>query len=261
MSTVTIAVCMAKDEADIIAATVGHMVKQVDHVIVADNGSTDGTREILEGLPVEIVDDPEIGYFQSRKMSALAARAVAQGATWILPFDADELWTCQWGRIADILDQHTPDYGIVTAELFDHVATAIDPVDPDPIRRLGWRRRHSLPLPKVACRAVEGVVIEQGNHWARLPIPPRFTDSPAFTTHHYPYRSVEQVIRKVRNGAAAYAATEGIDPSVGAHWRQWASWSDEQLSDLFHAWYWREDPRLPYTINDEQQEPLTYDPQ
>lgn len=256
-----IGIAMVKDEADIIAITVRHMLTQVDHVIIADNGSSDGTRDILTGLDVELVDDPDPAYYQSAKMGALAARAHEQGATWIVPFDADELWTCRWGTISDVLAAHEADYGIVTAELFDHVATGEDLDEPDPVRRMPWRRANPLPLPKVACRAALGLVIEQGNHWATYPIPARATASPAFSVHHYAYRSPEQVIRKVRNGAAAYAATTGLPAEVGAHWRQWATWSDEQLTDLFYTWYWRKVPWDPVVIDGEEQGPLVYDPQ
>ena len=99
---------MVKDEADIVAATVAHMCGQVDAVIVADNNSTDGTRDILDGLPVTVVDDPDPAYYQSRKMTALAGRArVEFDATWVIPFDADEWWYSPHGRIADVLEQHS----------------------------------------------------------------------------------------------------------------------------------------------------------
>lgn len=255
------AVAMVKDEADIIEATVGHMLTQVDEVIVADNDSTDGTPNLLRNMGgVVVLNDPECGYYQSRKMTGLARLACERGARWVVPFDADELWTSRWGRLADVLADADRDYGLVTAELFDHVATAVDPSCGDALDQLPWRRRHSLPLCKVAVRADPDMVIEQGNHWARLPIPPRYPSTPALTVHHYPYRTVEQLVRKVRNGAAAYAATEGIDESVGAHWRQWGRFDDDQIRDLFHVWYWREDPLLPYTPpGGETQDPLIHD--
>ena len=37
---------MVKDEADIVRSVVTHALDECDFVIIADNGSTDGTREI-----------------------------------------------------------------------------------------------------------------------------------------------------------------------------------------------------------------------
>src|ERR671915_471580 len=60
------AVAVVRDEADIIEATVTRMLRQVDHVLVADNQSVDGTDEVwaapdgrrlgdvLDGLPDSI---------------------------------------------------------------------------------------------------------------------------------------------------------------------------------------------------------------
>jgi glycosyltransferase involved in cell wall biosynthesis len=82
-------VSMVKDEADIVRWTVATIVEQVDHVLVADNGSTDGTRQLVESVGAEVVDDPEPAYYQSDKMSHLARVAASRGADWIVPFDAD----------------------------------------------------------------------------------------------------------------------------------------------------------------------------
>src|SRR5881394_2910564 len=118
-----IAVAMVKDEADIIQATVCHMLTQVDQVIVADNMSTDGTRNILDSLlvlnslPVEVVDDNDPAYYQSSKMTHLARLAYLRGADWVVPFDADELWTANGATVKETLERAECDYGLVTAEL------------------------------------------------------------------------------------------------------------------------------------------------
>ncbi len=243
MATETWAVAMVRDEADIIEQTVTRMLGQVDHVLVADNGSTDGTREILERLDVELIDDPEPGYYQSRKMTALAARAAAAGADWIVPMDADEVWYSPHGRIADVLSGLPVDVAIAPAEIYDHVATSADPPGP-PVEAIGWRRRSCGELPKVACRARVDVVIEQGNHGAHHPAG---VQDGLLVVRHFPYRSAEQFVRKARNGAAAYAATD-LPDHQGAHWRQYGALLDAQgpeaLEDVYRQWFWCADPTL-----------------
>lgn len=243
------AVSMVKDEADIIAITVRHMLEQVDFVVVADNGSTDGSREALEDLHAEdliILEDPDPAYYQSRKMTQLAAYAGSDdnfwghGADWIVPFDADERWYSPHGRIADVLSEC--DTATAPAALYDHVATGIDPDDDNPVARIGWRRREPVPLPKVACRPRLPVTIEQGNHGAWYP----FGETrDLLVVRHYPYRSAEQFVRKARNGAAAYKATD-LPDHIGAHWRQYGAILDahgeQAVEDIFREWYWTADP-------------------
>lgn len=237
----TFGICMVRDEADVIAGTVRHMAGEVDELIVADNGSIDGTRDLLaelaHELPLTVVDDRDPGYYQSRKMTALAELAAGRGAVWVVPFDADELWVAEH-RIADVL----ADTGatVATADLFNHLCTALDLDEPDPFRSMVWRQAQPGPLPKVAVRWEPGAVIEQGNHGARLPS--GAVAKALLQVRHFPYRSPEQMVRKALNGAEAYRATD-LPPDQGAHWRAYGELIDrlgpDALEDVFreHFWY------------------------
>jgi len=241
---------MCKDEADIVEASMLRMLAQVDAVIVADNGSTDGTREILLDLadnhPLEVRDDPEVGYFQSEKMSALAARAAREGATFVVPFDCDEIWHSPEGRIADVLAEAAPTMAVAAAPILNYVAAAEDDVALPPFERLRWRRREALPLPKVACRSALPVTIEQGNHGAHWPTE---IVHGLLEVHHFPYRSPEQFLSKVRNGAAAYAATD-LPYSTGQHWREYGELLEAEGPGAVEDWF-----RQHFLIDDPASDP------
>lgn len=234
-------VTMVKDEADVIEGTLRHLADEVDGLVVADNQSTDGTRDILSDLsrelPLHVVDDPIVAYDQSGKMTRLAALAAQIGATWIVPFDADEIWVFRGERIRLVLSECTAN--IVTAELFNHFPSAVDPEGSDPFETIQWRQRRLAPLPKVAFRWHPDAVIHQGNHGVTLPNP-QVADG--LEVRHFPYRSPEQFVRKARNGAAAYAATD-LPQDVGAHWRGYGTildrFGEQGLHDVFreHFWY------------------------
>lgn len=244
-------VAIVKDEADIIEGVVEHMLAEVDHVVVGDNLSTDGTSEILRELinryddRLTVYCDEEIGFYQSDKMTALAHLVADAGAEWVVPFDADEWWYSPFGRVGDVLASVPAQYLTASAALYDHVATGVDPADPDPLRRMGWRRRDPGALPKVACRTRGDLVIMQGNHGARYH--GGATDWPEqLVVRHFPFRSAEQMVRKTRNGAAAYAATVGLPEDAGKHWRDYGALLEahgpEALHGVFAEWFFVEAP-------------------
>lgn len=238
-----VGIAMVKDEADVIAGTLRHMADEVDRLIVADNGSTDGTRDILADLarelPLKVENDPVPAYYQSEKMTAMADRAHAAGATWIVPFDADELWYAP-DRIRLVLAGLPAEVTIAQATLYNHLRTAVDLDDPDPFRSMVWRQRHPGALPKVAVRWAPGAVIHQGNHGADHPNPVTVT---ALELRHFPARSAEQFTSKSLNGAAAYATATNLPADMGAHWRSYGqlveAHGEQVLADVFreHWWY------------------------
>lgn len=244
----TVGVSMAKDEADVVAGTVRHMLSEVDRVIIADNQSTDGTRQILDALAGEygpdrmtVLDDPEQAYYQSAKMTALAERAGEEDtAVWVVPFDADELWTARrGGPIRDVLADLPDVVTVAAADLFNHLCTAVDEPADNPFQSMVWRQRDPAPLRKVAFRWEPGAIIHQGNHGVTLP--GRYYPATVLEVRHFPYRSVEQFRSKARNGAAAYAATD-LPESEGQHWRSYgrllADYGPDVLGDVFREHFW-----------------------
>lgn len=244
----TAGVAMVKDEADVLAGTLRHILDEVDFVVVADNNSSDGTRGILDEVGDEnpgrvvVVDNPDVAYYQSEWMTRLADMAHHEfGATWIVPFDADELWVFRGNRIRDEL--MGCDCAVVAAELFNYFPSAVDLEGDDPFRTIRWRQRKAAPLPKVAYRWEPGAVIHQGNHGVSLPSGGVTTSG--LQVSHFPYRSADQFVRKARNGAAAYAATD-LPADVGAHWRGYGDLLERRgenaLRDVFRTYFWNLSP-------------------
>ena len=236
---------MVRDEADVIAGTVRHMADEVDALIVADNRSIDGTREILHALvgqlPVEleVVDDLDPAYYQAYKMTALANQAAARHGgdnLWIVPFDADELWYSRFGRLRDVLADLP--INIAEAALYNHFRTGLDVDDPDPFRSMVWRMIEPAPLGKVAFRWRPGVQVQQGNHDVELPndLLRGVRSTGVVDLRHFPYRSAEQFLSKARNGAEAYALTD-LPAEMGVHWRAYGQMLAEHGPDYVIAVY------------------------
>ena len=253
------AVLAVKNEADIIAATLAHLDSEhLAGIVVCDNGSTDGTRDLIADFAsaadtrTVVDDDPDPGYYQSARMTRLAAVAGDHGAEWVLPVDADELWYSPPAPLGDHLADVRRDVNVLHVTLWNHWATALDPSG-HPFTSMRYRDGKPGALGKVAVRFTPGMVIDQGNHSASFAGARLEAGWSDLAIRHFPYRSADQFVAKARTGAAAYAATD-LPADMGAHWRQYGQILDlhgpDALADVFRHHFWHLSPIDDHMVED-----------
>lgn len=247
---------LVKDEVDVLQDSLPWLLSQVDEVIVMDNLSMDGTSQLLAEIakhdPLVVIDDHEVAYLQSAKTTAMAQMALERGHDWVIPCDADELWhTGDFRPIKHWLGGLAPDITSVTANLYNHLPTNTDnPEFASPVERIGWRQRDHAPLPKVCARTNPLLVVDPGNHSVSGI---GGTQGGTLNIRHYSWRSPEQYVRKIVNGAAAYAAAGTlVAQNLGDHWRMWQGRDEAEIDAHYHRWFVQENP--------DENASLIYDP-
>jgi hypothetical protein len=109
---------LVRDEKDIIEDHIAfHLAAGVDFVIAADNGSTDGTTEILETYARDgyvhrfHLPDP---FSQIEVVTQMARMAATRfEADWVINSDADEFWWPRSGTLKQLLGAVPPRFGSV----------------------------------------------------------------------------------------------------------------------------------------------------
>src|SRR5687767_14480675 len=92
-----VAVGAVRNEADILRINVQHhLALGIDEFLFVDNGSTDGTADVLSdlvaaGFPLRWRREDGV-FVQTDVLTRLVQEAGEIGAEWVLPIDADEIW-------------------------------------------------------------------------------------------------------------------------------------------------------------------------
>jgi len=245
------AVGMVRDEADVIEYTLRHLIASaVDGIVVADNLSTDGTRDIILNVrrqvrtPIILIDDTDPAYYQSAKMTALlqiALRHADQEWPWIVPFDADEVLVCSYRvPFAKYLRSMPETRRCFSVPMVNYFPCYLDREHHNPFKRIVHRHVPLNTLPKVVFRGTAGITIQQGSH-AVLDTDGstlEATHSTMLKICHFPYRSAEHFVRKAINGGLAYQAAN-LPESEGAHWRAYYAAFERGGEAALVDWYQR----------------------
>jgi hypothetical protein len=106
----------ARNEGDILDTQLSfHLNAGVDFVVAIDNGSSDGTPEILESYArdgyVDFTHDANV-YQEGEWVTQMARRAATEfGADWVINSDADEFWWPRGGSLKEVLSAVPKRYG------------------------------------------------------------------------------------------------------------------------------------------------------
>ena len=256
-------ICRVRDEMDLIGVTIAyHLGVGIDRVLVMDNGSSDGTREVLEHLErtAEVGVIRDRGPFRSGTMTTRLARwAHEKGADWVLPFDADEFWFAPRGDLREVLAESGA--GALRVGLVNFVQRR-DRVRSQPDALLTMTRRVPAPVgtpksheqlveegriafvegaypPKWACRSTAEVVYGPGSHGV-LGAPGPVVDAEGLVILHAPLRSRAALEAKVVSGQRVIDA--GFEGHNSWHLRRWRRLAAEGgLEAEWNANSWADD--------------------
>jgi acetyltransferase-like isoleucine patch superfamily enzyme len=219
-----VAVAMVGNEADVVEAFVRDNLQFVDHLLIAEHNTFDGTREILaalveEGLPLTVkrIDTP--AFEQGAVTNALLEESVERfSPDWIVPLDADEFLEAD---SREALEAELTGVGAFHGRLrwIQHVPTVLDDAtEGHPGRRI--RHRYDYPPPSPVANpyawklALNGRLIgpyldrydlEKGSHrivfkGVREPSSQPVTVLQKAVLRHYPVRSFDQLSLKAGLG-------------------------------------------------------------
>lgn len=154
---------LTRDCADIIEANIRyHRAQGVDLFVVGDDGSVDGTVEILERFePGGLVKlEPVSGLLHevwSKGRTKLARLAHELGADWVIHNDQDEFWWSLTGDLKETLVAVPDRFGLVVAPRTEFVGR---PGEGPFAERLTVREARFLRPPKAAHRTHPRIVLD-----------------------------------------------------------------------------------------------------
>lgn len=215
---------LVRDEEDILRENIEyHKSQGVDHFIVTDNASKDGTTRILkeyekDGILMYIREDGS--YHQSKWVTSMARIAYREfNADWVINNDADEFWWPNNGDLKSTLERIPERCAVVRAKRHNFLLSSRK-TSKAFYKRMVYRRKLSLnpigkPLPPKVChRSFPDIEVGHGCHAIKEPAGLEIFDGD-MEIFHYPIRDYTQLRNKVINIGSGYENHPDVDKSTG----------------------------------------------
>ncbi len=242
---------IVRNEADIVRVNVlHHLALGVDRFLIVDNGSEDGTDQILHDLSLSgrVSFTRYSGPWRQAEITTqLALEAFRRGADWVIPIDADEFWYAPGGDLRGVLTESAA--GALGVKVVNFVqrrqqqeaspdallhmtGRAPEPVGPlDRVQELVCTRANAfvemMYPPKWMSRASLALHIGVGNHEVMGVLGP-LEDTDAVVCLHAPLRS--RSVFEAQVGHAKRAVEAGNLKTW--HWERWKRLAERGESDL-----------------------------
>lgn len=226
---------MVRDEQDIVVPMIEyHLHAGIDVLLVTDNASVDGTRDLLAAYEddprVIVMDHPVHDKNQSERVTEMARRAYTEfGADWVINADADEFFV-------------PVDRGLNLKELFERLPRSLGSASVPVIDMTGRPARHGSGLRRLTRRDLRpeetlydragllahatqdaihigdpDIRVSQGNHFVSIASGGDLPEDLRLESLHFPWRSFDQFANKVAISGRAYDANPALTPSPRHH--------------------------------------------
>ena len=227
---------MVRDEADVIPAWLDHHVAQgFDVFVITDNGSVDGTTELLtafaarDDVTVDLRHDPVHRKQQGTVVTGMARDAASvHAADWVVNADADEfvLPVDRTLSVRQVFERLDPAVGAFTVPVVN--LTGMLAESGGGVERLHWRDERSQaeleaiglvgpPSTNAVHVGDPEVVVVQGNHQVSVANGAPVPEGLRLEVLHLPWRSWAQYEHRVDVSGRAYEANPDLTPSPRHH--------------------------------------------